>query len=426
MLRLPGSRPYRKILSTAFGKRASGSARSGPVAAGFASLPGRPPLPLIKVFVEGVGELIALVDSGASITAIKKSTANKLLCEEVEIPAERKIRAVNNCPVKVDSVVQLNVCWKGGKTFLKRVAVLHSTPFSLILGIDWIVGSGSSLVVEEGVLAVVPPQELQNKCAAAQADSGSSDGECEFPAISDDLMASFTEHQPQYVPPWPPSRASGPAGVNHVEDFSFVSKLQLGSNVTPDEKAQVVKLLQQHRKCFPVGERDFGRTTAAEHSIDTGDAKPIKTAPYRVSSCERRLINEKVDDMIRDGIVQPSTSSWAAPVVMVRKKNNEHRFCVDFRKLNAVTRRDMYPLPRVDDVLDRLAGAKYFTCLDLKSGYWQVPVAAKDRHKTAFVTSDGLFEFNAMPFGLANAPPTFQRLMDSVLGPLKWTACMVS
>lgn len=293
------------------------------------------------------------------------------------------------------------------------------------MGIDWIVGSGSSLVVEEGVLAVVPPQKLQNKYAAAQADSGSSDGECEFPMISDDLMASFTENQPQYVPPWPPSRASGPAGVNHVEDFSFVSKLQLGSNVTADEKAEIVKLLQQHRKCFPVGERDFGRTTVAEHSIDTGDAKPIKTTPYRVSPSERRLINEKVDDMIRDGIVQPSTSSWAAPVVMVRKKNYEHRFCVDFRKLNAVTRRDMYPLPRVDDVLDRLAGAKYFTCFDLKSGYWQVPVAPKDRHKTAFVTSDGLFEFNAMPFELANAPPTFQRLMDSVLGPLKWTACMV-
>ncbi len=85
----------------------------------------------------------------------------------------------------------------------------------------------------------------------------------------------------------------------------------------------------------------------------------------------------------------------------------------------------MYPLPRVDDVLDRLAGAKYFTCLDLKSGHWQVLVAAKDSHKTAFVTSDGLLEFNAMPFGLANAPPTFQRLMDSVLGLLKWTTCMV-
>ena len=369
--------------------------------------------------------MIALVDSGASISAIKKSTAKKLVCKEVEDSSERKIRAVNNCPVKIDSFVQLNVFWKSKKTNLKKVAVLRSAPFSLILGIDWIIQSECSLVAKEGALAVVPPQIMQQANVFPQTDSEGSANECQFPLVSDDLLATFTESQPEYEPPWPPSRTSGPDGLNCVEDSPFFSKVQIGSNASAAEKEQILKLLNRHRRCFPANDRDFGRTTAAEHSIDTGDAKPIRTAPYRVSPCERRLINEKVSDMIRDGIVQPSTSPWAAPVVMVRKKNNEHRFCVDFRKLNSVTRRDMYPLPRVDDVLERLAGAKYFTCLDLKSGYWQVPVSVKDRHKTAFVTPDGLFEFNAMPFGLANAPPTFQRLMDTVLGSLKWTACMV-
>ena len=125
------------------------------------------------------------------------------------------------------------------------------------------------------------------------------------------------------------------------------------------------------------------------------------------------------------GIVQLSTSPWASPVVLVPKKDGSQRFRVDFRKLNSVTKKDVYPLPRVNDVLDTLGNAKYFTTLDLASGYWQVPLDNDARPKMAFTTHQGLFEFVRMPFGLCNTLATFQRAMQAVLAGLEWRDCFV-
>ena len=129
--------------------------------------------------------------------------------------------------------------------------------------------------------------------------------------------------------------------------------------------------------------------------------------------------------MLDRKIIQPSSSPWASPIVLVPKKDGSVRFCIDYRKGNAVTRRDAYPLPRIDDTLDTLAGAKWFSTLDLVSGYWQVELEEQDKEKTAFCTQDGLFEFNVLPFGLCNGPATFQRLMDLVLTGLQWSSCLV-
>lgn len=109
----------------------------------------------------------------------------------------------------------------------------------------------------------------------------------------------------------------------------------------------------------------------------------------------------------------------------MKKKNGEIRFCVDYRRLNVLTVKDVYPLPRIEDVLHRLSGARFFTSLHLESGFWQVPMAEEHREKKAFVTPDGLFEFLCLPFGFCGAPPTFQRLMDRVLDGLKWMECLV-
>ena len=120
--------------------------------------------------------------------------------------------------------------------------------------------------------------------------------------------------------------------------------------------------------------------------------------------------------MLQQDLIQHSTSPWSFPVVIIKKKNGKLRFCVNYKPLNDVTKKDNYPLPRIDEILDSLNGAQWFTTLDLASGYWQIKVREEDREKTAFITKFGTFEFKVMPFGLCNAPATFQHIMNKVLG----------
>ena len=152
--------------------------------------------------------------------------------------------------------------------------------------------------------------------------------------------------------------------------------------------------------------------------------------PYLAICCFLRLLcisflGHQDNIMLAHNVIQPSRSPWASPIVIVRKKDGSARFCVDYRKLNAITRKDAYPLPRIDDTLDTLSGSQWFSTLDLLSGYWQVEVAEGDRDKTAFATQSGFCEFKVMPFGLCNAPATFQRLMDLVLAGVQWSHCQV-
>ena len=132
-----------------------------------------------------------------------------------------------------------------------------------------------------------------------------------------------------------------------------------------------------------------------------------------------------VKDMLEKGVIRPSASAWASPIVLVPKRDGSLRFCVDYRKVNSITKKDVYPLPRIDDILDTLSEARYFSTLDLASGFWQIEMDPATREKSAFVTHCGLHEFVRMPFGLCNAPATFQRLMQVVLAGLEWKCCFV-
>ncbi len=157
----------------------------------------------------------------------------------------------------------------------------------------------------------------------------------------------------------------------------------------------------------------------------SANSPPIRQSVWRMPQLRCQEAKKLLDDMLGRSVIQPSSSPWASPVVLVLKKDGSLHFCIDYRKVNSVTRKDAYPLPRVDDTLDILAGSKWFSTLDLLSGYWKVEVSPEDRDKTAFCTHEGLFEFRVMPFGLCNAPATFQRLMDAVLAGLQWSSCLV-
>ena len=175
---------------------------------------------------------------------------------------------------------------------------------------------------------------------------------------------------------------------------------------------------------FSQGEDDLGCTPLLEHTIET-HRPPVRQPYRRQNSAVRREEMAQVQQMLASDVIYPSNSPWALPVVIVKKKDGSLRFCVDFRQLNAATVKDVHPLPRIDDLLDALQGARWFSTLDLKRGYWQVPIMERDKEKTAFRTSSGqLYEFNQVSFGLCNAPATFSRLMDCVLSGLHWETCL--
>lgn len=184
--------------------------------------------------------------------------------------------------------------------------------------------------------------------------------------------------------------------------------------VSPDDLARLESLKSSYfSQAAPLG-----RTHLVQHHINTGEAVPIKQRYYPVSKPIQNFIQEEVDRMLQLDVIQPSKSPWSSPIVVAKKSNGEYRLCLDFRKLNAVTKKDAYPLPYMNVILDKLGGAKFFTSLDLRSAFWQIPLTEESREKTAFVVPGrGLFEFKVMPFGLSNAPPTMQRLVDSLLGP---------
>jgi predicted aspartyl protease len=178
---------------------------------------------------------------------------------------------------------------------------------------------------------------------------------------------------------------------------------------------EVKTLLLEECDMFVGSGVSLGRTHLVKHSIDTGDAPPFKMGPRRQGPYLRQVAEDEVKKMLEDGIVRPSCSPWSSPVVLSKKKDGTFRFCVDYRKLNQYTRKDAYPLPCIGDCIDSLNGARSFCTLDLASGYWQVEMEEESKPKTAFVTHQGLFEFNVMSFGLTNAPATFERLMEMTL-----------
>ncbi|GFX09898.1 retrovirus-related Pol polyprotein from transposon 297 [Trichonephila clavipes] len=198
----------------------------------------------------------------------------------------------------------------------------------------------------------------------------------------------------------------------------------MSPELSDEQRNKLSELLRKFSGLFTKTDKSTAAKTNVKHRIFTGDHAPINQRAYRVSPTERRIIHEEVQKMLDEGIVQPSESPWSSPVVLVRKKDGSWRFCVDYRKLNSVTKKDVYPLPRIDDTLDCLKGAKFFSSMDLRSGYWQIEIDEADREKTAFITPEGLYEFKVMPFGLCNAPATFERMMDNLLRNFKWTMCL--
>ena len=213
--------------------------------------------------------------------------------------------------------------------------------------------------------------------------------------------------------------------VSAVEDPNTLGSNDFGPSATDvdtgfvldhlptDRRDQLNKLLTSFKDIF---QDRPGRTNLCRHTIELQpDTKPIRLPPYRVNPHKAELISKELDLMIEMGVIERSNSPWASPVVLIPKPDGSIRFCTDFRRLNTVTIPDAYPMPRIDDLIDRVGHAKYLTKIDLSRGYWQVPMDEDSIPVSAFVTPHGHFQWRYMPFGLRNAPATFQRLVREVL-----------
>ena len=388
------------------------------------------PIILGTNWIARVGVVVSLSEAGVmeaktgglKLADLKKSTAEEettdwlAAClmpeDEASLSNHPTVRKVTIVPAQSLAFVQMNVAASGnGSVEGEERHIIVNRTYSARPGREWVIPSSMISQHEDGLYVPIlnPTSKPIRFYAGEEIVEIETASQLNKPKSAEEILCSLTQQSET---------------TNKKDPSDFISNLV--GEMPEEYRTQMEDLLNKYEHLFHHEASGPLRSTPHyEHHIDTGDSRPIRSAPYRVSRTEREFIQSQVTEMLNKNVIAPSSSPWASPVVMIPKKNGKIRFCIDYRRLNAATVRDVYPLPRIDDFLDHLGGAKVFSSLDLKSGYWQVPMSSDSERKTAFITPDGLFECKRLPFGLCNAPATFQRMMDQVLSGLKWTMCLV-
>ena len=198
----------------------------------------------------------------------------------------------------------------------------------------------------------------------------------------------------------------------------------VGEDLSQEERDKLREILLTNSEVFAENDLDLGKFSAIEHSIDTGESRPIKLPMRRTPIHFQEEEDKQINKMLNAGVIRPSVSAWAAAPHLVKKADGSMRFVLDYRGINGVTKKDVFPLPHMEECIDALAGNIYFSKLDANSAYWQIPMKEEDKEKTAFRTRHGLFEFEKLPFGLTNSPSTYMRAMNLTLSGLNWNAAL--
>lgn len=357
--------------------------------------------------------LAALVDTGAALSLISETEALALPASDL-VPTTATLQAANSAPLHVTGIAHLSLHLGANTTITWPFHVIKSLSHHVILGVDILTALHATIDLARRQLRLPDePTPLQLRPRGEVIAS--------LAPARDQVTAASADADDEPILDWPdPRQADTTQQQERLQQLAADA-----SALPPDGRAALRTLLLQHADAFALKPKQPDATKAVVHNIHTGDAAPIRLPCRRLSPHQQADLRNEVAAMVAAGIVTPSTSPWAAPVVLAKKPDGGIRVCFDYRALNAATRKDAHPLPRIDDLLSRLHGCSVFSKIDLAAGYWQVPVAPDDQPKTAFITPFGLFQCNRMPFGLCNAPATFQRLMQDVLGPMLYTFATV-
>ncbi|KMQ84279.1 reverse ribonuclease integrase, partial [Lasius niger] len=323
-----------------------------------------PPLRFFKIKIRGY-PLAALVDSGSNRTLLGREGIK--IIRKIGFPTDKnrgvRIRTANGQLADIKEEVRIPIELENAYQDV-TVALLPNLAVPCILGIDFLVKFGIALDFASGEWYFAQHPHVRYRLAT---DTTSRETSC--------------------------------CGLSELN--------------SEQERA-----LENFFQTLPEPSPNPGVTELTDHKIDVGSSPPIKQRCYLVSPKVQEAIRAETDKMLAAGIIEPSFSEWSNPIVMVKKPNGKYRFCLDFRKVNSVSKKDAYPLPNMNGILDKLRSARYISTIDLSQAYFQVPLAKESREITAFsVPGMGLFHFTRMPYGLTGAPATFQRLLDRLIGP---------
>ena len=383
----------------------------------------------------------AIVDSGAATSIITKALLDRL-GYKTDRPSKLIVVTANGARTKSLGIVSNLPVTIGKIDIPTSFQVLESKDEVLILGNEWLREANAIMNWEQSSLTIrdkdkiarIPITFTKTSKVDAWEDSESEEESDELFETSIYYSDLESPEEDLSYNPWITEYSENSAWEEDelyegnpaiflaekekINEQNTTWNLEKDLHVGPLDHHQqnlFLQLINDSADICATSQMDIGRTSILKHEINTGNNTPVAKQAYRANPVKRQFIEQEIEDMERRGIIRKSKSPWASPVVVVDKKDNTKRFCVDYRKLNKITKIDRYPLPRIDDLLETFRTANWFTTLDLASGYWQVEMNESDKEKTAFITHKGLYEFNVMPFGLCNAPGTFQRLMNYVL-----------
>ena len=402
-----------------------------------------------------------MVDTGSSTTLLSTSTVYQLFGNLKEVQSTDtscNLTSVDGTPLDIKG--KLNLQFNLGDLMFQHEFLVADIDLTGILGLDFLeqydivikISSGTLQIGDKSIelerndsekcarvklskRIVVPPESEMVVKAYVKGSHLVSDSEvlCSVTNVTKKpvivkqhtLVGSLTPvDNIKHFQSIDDKKASMPTGPNQVPQHLQPLLDSASETLTNKQQESLSALLIEFQDIFMGPDGKLGRTDLVKHTIDTGNAKPIKIPPGRVPQKQKQTIEKEINSMLENDMIEPSTSPWSSPILLATKKDGSIRFCIDYRRLNAVTVKDAYPLPRIDDSFDALSVSKWFSMLDLASGYWQAEIVESDRPKTAFSSQKGLFQFKVLPFGLSNAPAVFERLMELVLRGLNWDKCL--